>query len=129
MDHGYKDTVLGRVGVVVAAGALLLVGAAGAQTFTDPVGDTEGPDINSVSITHDADTLHVDVHFANRTRLRADEAVEIAVDLDGNARTGEEGVDLNALFIEGEPAELLLWHVGALQEELLAVLMSGLTES
>lgn len=28
-----------------------------------------------------------------------------------------------------EPADLLLWHVGALQEELLAVLMGGLPET
>jgi hypothetical protein len=36
--------------------------------------------------------------------------------------------DWERSFDEAEPAELVLWHVGALQEELLRVLMTGLSD-
>ena len=101
-----------RIGAAAALTALLLAGAGGAQTFSDPVGDTKGPDIDSVSITHDATTLHVDVHIANRTRLEDDEAIEVEADLDSNAATGEDGIDLHALYVQGEPGEVLLWENG-----------------
>lgn len=99
-----------RIGAVTALTALLLVGAGGAETFGDPVGDTEGPDIDSVAITHAGTTLTIDVHLANRPRLAADEAVQVEIDLDANAATGGDGIDLHALYVEGEPTEVLLWQ-------------------
>lgn len=99
-----------RVGVLALLAALVLAAAGGAQSFTDPVGDTEGPDIDSVAITHAGANLNIDIHFANRTRLAAEEAVQVEIDLDSNANTGDDGIDLHALYVEGEPTEVLLWQ-------------------
>jgi len=99
-----------RITVVAIMAALVMVAAGGAATFQDAVGDTEGPDIDSVAITHSGASLTVDIHLANRQRLAAEEAVQVELDLDSNANTGDDGIDLHALYVEGEPSEVLLWQ-------------------
>jgi hypothetical protein len=99
-----------RIGVLAFIAALVLTAAGGAASFQDPVGDTEGPDINSVAITHSGTNLTVEIHLANRLRLVAEEAVQVELDLDSNANTGDDGIDLHALYVEGEPSEVLLWQ-------------------
>jgi hypothetical protein len=99
-----------RIGVIAVLTALLMVGVGGAQTFRDPVGDTEGPDIDSVAITHSGTNLEVDIHIANRAQLVREEAVQVELNLDSNAATGDHGIDLHALYVEGEPSEVLLWQ-------------------
>lgn len=104
----------GRVFLTAAAAALLAVGAAGADTFTDPVGDTPGPDIKSVDVTSSVQSgLVVSVALANRTELADNEVVEIDVDLDGNASTGDEsGIDLYGILVGGEDPEVDIWQNG-----------------
>jgi len=99
-----------RVGVLALLTALLFVAAGGAETFQDPVKDTEGPDIDSVAISHAGPSLNIDIHLANRTVLAAEEAIQVEIDLDSNANTGDDGIDLHALYVEGEPTEVLLWQ-------------------
>jgi hypothetical protein len=99
-----------RVGLLTLVSALILVSASAAQSFSDPVGDTEGPDIDSVAITHAGATLNIDIHIANRATLGAEEAIQVEIDLDSNANTGDDGIDLHALYVEGEPTEVLLWQ-------------------
>lgn len=89
-----------------------MVAAGAAETFGDPVGDTEGPDISSVAITHAGANLDIDIGLANRPQLAPEEAVQVEVDLDANANTGEDGIDLHALYVQGEATEVLLWQNG-----------------
>ena len=99
-----------RFGVVALFVALMMAAVAGAESFHDPVGDTEGPDIDAVTIAHAGATLNIDIHLANRVRLGAEEAIQVEVDLDSNVNTGDDGIDLHALYVEGEPTEVLLWQ-------------------
>jgi len=99
-----------RIGVVALLTALVLVAAGAAESFTDPVGDTEGPDIDSVALTHAGTNLNIDIHLANRPQLAAEEAIQVEIDLDSNANTGDDGIDLHALYVQGEPTEVLLWQ-------------------
>ena len=66
----------GRMGIAAVAAALVTAGVGGAQTFSDPVGDTPGPDISSVDVTTDAQNLVATVALANRSALADGEAVE-----------------------------------------------------
>ena len=102
--------MLARVAAPALLVALVLAVGVGAAGFDDPVGDTEGPDINAVTITHEGANLRVDIHVANRATLEAEEAVQAEIDLDSNANTGDDGIDLHALYVENEPAEVLLWQ-------------------
>jgi hypothetical protein len=103
----------GRVAIAVLAAALVAVGAGGAETFSDPVGDTPGPDIKAVEVTSQGANLVVTVGFANRDALDTDEVVEIDVDLDANASTGDEnGIDLYGTLVGGDQPEVDLWKDG-----------------
>jgi hypothetical protein len=104
----------GRILIATAAAALLAVGAAGADSFTDPVGDTPGPDIKSVDVTSSLQSgLVVNVALANRPDLEDNEVVEIDVDLDGNASTGDDsGIDLYGVLVGGDTPEVDIWQNG-----------------
>jgi hypothetical protein len=103
----------GRIGIAAVVAALVAAGVGGAETFTDPVGDTPGPDINSVEAVGTAQGLVVTVGLANRNDLEEDEAVEIDVDTDNNAATGDEsGIDLYAVLVGGQDPEVDIWKDG-----------------
>jgi hypothetical protein len=87
-----------------------MVGAVSAQTHADPVGDTPGPDINSVVIAHDSQRFTVHVRLANRAALEENEIVQMDLDTDGKLTTGEEGEDLYAVLAQGETPEVLVWQ-------------------
>jgi hypothetical protein len=82
------------VGVAVAGAALALTAVGGAADFTDPVGDTYGPDINKVTLSEQPGFLDVQVGFLSHPELDKGEVVEIDVDTDSNDQTGDGGVDL-----------------------------------
>ena len=87
-------------GVAIAVAALFLTGVGGAADFTDPVGDTYGPDIDKVTISEQPGFLDVAVHV-NRKDLAEGEIIEIDVDTDANAQTGDDGIDLYGV-VEGQ---------------------------
>ena len=99
-----------RTGVAALIVALVLAASGAAAAFRDPVGDTKGPDISSVAINRTRASLTIDIHLANRRRLAAEEAIQVELDLDSRAGTGEDGIDLHALYVQGEPSEVLLWQ-------------------
>jgi hypothetical protein len=81
---------------------LLLTGvanAAGSQTFTDPVGDSQpnAPDISTVQLSNDdSEHFEVRVTLANRPELPDDEFVTAYFDRDNNQTTGcGEGVGVD----------------------------------
>ena len=80
-------------GVAIAVAALFLTGVGGAADFTDPVGDTYGPDIDKVTITERPGFLNVTVHV-DRSELAEDDIVEVDVDTDANDQTGDGGIDV-----------------------------------
>ena len=104
----------GRVVIAAAAATLVAAGVGGAATFTDPVGDTPGPDINSVDITANAQNVVITVGLANRSGgLEDGEAVEVDVDTDNNASTGDEsGIDLYGVVVGGDQPEVDVWKNG-----------------
>jgi hypothetical protein len=81
-------------GVAIACAALFVTGVAGAADFTDPVGDTYGPDIDKVTISERPGFLDVTVHVADHSELAEDEIVEVDVDTDSNDQTGDGGIDV-----------------------------------
>jgi hypothetical protein len=81
-------------GVAIACVALILTGVGGAADFTDPVGDTYGPDIDKVTISEQPGFLDITVHVASHPELAEDEIIEVDVDTDSNAQTGDDGIDL-----------------------------------
>ena len=91
-------------GVAVVGAALVLTGISGAADFTDPVGDTYGPDINKVTISERPGFLDVQVGFLNHPELAKGEIVEIDVDTDADAQTGDEGIDLYGVLEASEGA-------------------------
>jgi hypothetical protein len=80
-------------GVAIAFAALFLTGVGGAADFTDPVGDTYGPDIDKVTITERPGFLDVTVHV-DRAELEEDDIVEVDIDTDANDQTGDGGIDV-----------------------------------
>jgi hypothetical protein len=101
-------TVWRRLLLGCALVALAVAGVALAATFSDPVGDTYGPDIDSVELKVDGGNLDINVHFSNVDNGLEDAALaEIDVDLDGNAATGDDGIDLYAVYEGGQPNEVL----------------------
>jgi hypothetical protein len=94
------------VRAVLAAVVLALIAAGGASghvdrssanstSFTDPVGDSGAkPDITGVTVSNDdAGKLTFTVTFANRPALIPGDFVEIFVDADNAAWTGNEGFE------------------------------------
>jgi hypothetical protein len=81
-------------GVAIAVAALFLTGVGGAADFTDPVGDTYGPDIDKVTIAERPGCLDVTVHVADHPELAEDEIVEVDIDTDANDQTGDGGIDV-----------------------------------
>jgi hypothetical protein len=81
-------------GVAIAVAALFLTGVGGAADFTDPVGDTYGPDIDKVTIAERPGFLDVTVHVADHPELAEDEIVEVDIDTDANDQTGDGGIDV-----------------------------------
>ena len=90
--------------------------AAAASPFTDPTGDSAGPDVAVVTASNDARELEVDVAFGNRTALVSGDAVLVDLDLDGNKQTGDEGVDLYAALEGGEDPAVFVWKDGNFAE-------------
>jgi hypothetical protein len=104
------------VGVFLAVILGAALPAAAAPPFTDPAGDTAGPDVAAVTVSNDAKELELDVAFANRTALVAGDAVLVDLDLDGNRKTGEEGVDLYAALEGEEEPAVFVWKDGDFAE-------------
>src|SRR5919198_3297945 len=90
--------------------------AAAASPFTDPTGDSAGPDVAAVTVSNDARELKLDVAFANRAAFVAGDAVLVDLDLDGNRKTGEEGVDLYAALEGEEDPAVFVWKDGTFTE-------------
>jgi len=86
--------------------------AAAASPFTDPTGDSAGPDVAAVTVSNDAKELRVVVAFANRTAFVTGDVVLVDLDLDGNEKTGEEGIDLYAVLEGGEEPAVFVWKDG-----------------
>jgi hypothetical protein len=111
--------------VVVAVVMLALVAAGGASahvdrssanstSFSDPVGDSGAqPDISGVTVTNDdAGKLTFTVPFANRPAMIPDDFVEIFIDADNAAWTGDDGFEyvvLYSLDASSASSELQLW--------------------
>jgi hypothetical protein len=90
--------------VAIAGTALFLTGVGGAADFTDPVGDTYGPDINKVSISERPGFLDVQIAFLNHPELEKGEIVQVDVDTDANEQTGDGGIDLYGVLEGTEDA-------------------------
>ena len=77
-----------------ALALLLAAGAAAEQRYTDPAGDAGGaPDLTGIVVTNDAAG---EIGFritSNQATLAADAGMFIGIDSDGNAGTGEGGLD------------------------------------
>ncbi len=90
-----------RHAFVVLAGALALVvplsaGAAGSKTFTDATGDAGGaPDFQRFVVSNtNTGLIRLEIAYANRTALQADDGLFIAIDSDRNRTTGDpDGAD------------------------------------
>jgi hypothetical protein len=92
---------------------VLAATASAATTFADPAGDTTGPDVTNVSVRNDGRALTAAVHFANRPSLAAGDVVLVDFDADANAATGEDGVDVYAVFEGGDEPTAFEWRDGA----------------
>lgn len=67
-------------------------------SFTDPAGDAgTAPDITALAAANDTSGNITFTVTTNQPALSADAALELAIDQDNNATTGDEGVD--ALFV------------------------------
>lgn len=88
-------------GVAIVAGALFLTGVGGAADFTDPLGDTYGPDIDKVTLAEQPGFFVVTVHVADHPELAESEIVEVDVDTDANEQTGDGGIDVYGV-LEGQ---------------------------
>jgi hypothetical protein len=97
-------------------GFALAATASAGTTFADPAGDTAGPDVTSVTVRNDGRELTAVVHFANRPSLAAGDIVLVDFDADANAATGEDGVDLYAVFEGGDEPTTFEWRDGAFVE-------------
>jgi hypothetical protein len=89
------------VAIAIAFAALLLAGVGGASDFTDPLGDTYGPDISKVSISERPGFLDVKVDVSDHPELAEGEIIEVDVDTDNNDQTGDGGIDLYGV-VEGQ---------------------------
>jgi hypothetical protein len=89
------------IGVAIAGAALALAGVGGASDFTDPLGDTYGPDIDKVTIAEQPGFLVVTVHAADHPELAESEVFEVDVDTDANEQTGDGGIDVYGV-LEGQ---------------------------
>lgn len=110
--------------VVLAAVVLALIAAGGASghvdrssanstSFADPVGDSGAkPDISGVTVTNDdAGKLTFSVAFANRPALLPNDFVEVFVDADNAAWTGDDGFEYILLYsLDASPATSELQH-------------------
>ncbi len=85
-------TILALVAVTTALAAGGPASAAPAPAvFTDPAGDTGGPDVTRVEVGNSAQALVLDVRVPNRTRgLQELDTVTLYLDTDGNLGTGDE---------------------------------------
>jgi hypothetical protein len=109
-----KNADIGRRVVIVCVVALAIgPGAHADQGFTDPRGDSSGPDVTAVAVSNTSNNLTVKVTFANRPTLAPGDVVLIDLDTDASAATGEGGVDLYAVLEGGEPSAVFVWLDGA----------------
>jgi hypothetical protein len=88
--------------------------AANSTSFTDPVGDSGAkPDITGGTVSNDdAGRITFTVAFANRPALITGDFVEIFIDADNAAWTGDDGFEYIVLYsLDPSPAtsELQLW--------------------
>jgi hypothetical protein len=104
------------IGMCLAFLLVAALPAAAASSFTDLTGDSAGPDVAAVTVSNDAKELKVDVAFANRTAFVTGDVVLVDLDLDGNKKTGEEGVDLYAALEGGEEPAVFAWKDGNFAE-------------
>jgi hypothetical protein len=108
--------------VVLALGALvaaLPAGGAGSETYNDPNGDGgAGPDIVSVVVSNDdTGVITFAVSYSNRPTLVGDDIVDIYLDTDRNAATGDHGADYRIRYRrETQRADLGRWDGGAFDE-------------
>jgi len=94
------------LGVAVASGVVADNGILNQTKVQDPVGDSSGPDLSSLTVTSYADgTVSFEVGFANRNLIAPGESVQIFVDLNA------DGVpDLNfSIWPFGDPSYLAHW--------------------
>jgi hypothetical protein len=94
-------------------GFALAATAGAGTTFADPTGDTTGPDVTNVSVRNDGRVLTAAAHFANRQSLATGDLVLVDLDADANAATGEDGVDVYAVFEGGDEPTAFEWRDGA----------------
>jgi hypothetical protein len=97
-------------GVAAARGVVSDSGIQDQTVVNDPVGDSAGADLASLTITSYADqTVSFAVAFANRQRLAPGETVQIFVDLNDDGKA-----DLNlSIWATGEPSYLDNWNGSA----------------
>jgi hypothetical protein len=97
-------------GVAAARGVVSDSGIQNQTVVNDPVGDSAGADLASLTITSYADqTVSFAVAFANRQRLAPGETVQIFVDLNDDGKA-----DLNlSIWATGEPSYLDNWNGSA----------------
>lgn len=88
-------------GVAIVGAALFLTGVGGAADFTDPLGDTYGPDIDKVTISERPGFLDVAVHETGHPELEEGAIIEVDVDTDANEQTGDGGIDVYGV-VEGQ---------------------------
>ena len=106
------------IGVVLAFLVGVALPSAAASPFTDPTGDSAGPDVAAVTVSNDAKELRVVVAFANRTAPVTGDVVLVDLNLDGSEKTGEEGVDLYAALEGGEEPAVFVWKHGNFAESI-----------
>jgi hypothetical protein len=94
------------LGVAVASGVVADNGVLNQTKVQDPVGDSSGPDLSSLTVTSYADgTVSFAVGFANRDLIAPGESVQIFVDLNGDGAP-----DLNfSIWPFGDPSYLAHW--------------------
>lgn len=85
-------TILALVAVTTTLAAAGHASAAPAATvFTDPAGDTGGPDVTRVEVGNGAQAIVLAVRIANRTNGLQDlDTLTVYLDTDGNAGTGDQ---------------------------------------
>ena len=105
--------------VALTVGALVAVlpaGAAGSATFDDPNGDGgAGPDVVSIVVSNDdTGVITFAFNYANRPTLVGDDVIDIYLDTDRNAATGDRGADYRIRYRrETQRVELGRWDGGA----------------
>jgi hypothetical protein len=108
-----RVVLLAVVLALVAAGGAVGHSAANSMSFTDPIGDSGAkPDISGGTVSNDdAGKLTFTVAFANRPALIPGDFVEIFIDADRAAWTGNDGFEYILQYsFDSSPAASELQH-------------------